>query len=449
VRTRLGSYLKATELVEMVPTKLVVGSRHPLREDLGDLGSLAASIKKNGLLEPIIVRPLDSKFEIVAGHRRFEACRKNRFHEIPAIVMDITDRQAYGISLEENLQRKTLDPIEEARSFKLYVDKFGYGSVTELAEIIGKSEEYVSHRIMLLGLPPEVIDQVRRRLLSTSEAWEISRVKDGVIQTKMAELAINEGSTVRELRALATMVNSAAGKAEGAAQAAFERRSKDDGKERRSEKIRKAAVSTLKVAMIRIDDLVRSSGDEPEDVRAGLMKLRLSIHDMIGRFGAGEEDMEAPTKEIADLIRGRFVNYFNEGRVSEIAKMRSRDRFSIFDDYPLNLMDLSQSLKHDLSVVRATKWRECSVEDLKVHLFEGGDGAVATFLFVQRHGRKGRLYRWRSRVSFVLERRNSAWSIVHEHWSEADPVETVIKSVRELNKTSHRRAPEPLISFKR
>jgi ParB family transcriptional regulator, chromosome partitioning protein len=448
MRTRLGSYLKATQLVEMIPTKLVTASRNPLREDLGNLGSLAASIRKNGLLEPIIVRPLDSRFEIVAGHRRFEACRKNRFHEIPAIVMDVSDKQAYAVSLEENLQRKTLDPIEEARSFKLYVDKFGYGSTTELAEIIGRSEEYVSHRIMLLGLPPEVIQQVRRRLLSASEAWEISRVKDGLIQTKMAEMAITRGSTVRELRELATMVNTAVGKGEEPTAAAFEKRRDEDVRERKSQKIKKAAVSTLKVALIRIDDLI-SSSDEPADVRDGLMRVRLSIHDMIDKLGSGAQGSEAPTEEIADLVRGRFLNYFNQGKVSEIAKLRSKDSFSIFDDYPLNLMDMNESLRHDLLVMKSTKSRECSVEDLKVHMFEGGDGAVATFLFVQRHRRRGRLYRWRSRVSFVLERRNGRWSVVHEHWSEADLVDTVIKTVREINKPGQRRAQGPLVSFKR
>ncbi len=145
MRTRLSSFLKAITVVDVLPLKSIIPPRRPLRLDVGDLSSLAESVRRRGLLEPIIVRPLPSKskFEIVAGHRRYLACKMNHLSEIRAIVLELSDKEAFGISLEENLQRKTLDPIEEAKCFQSYVHEYGYGSVTELARIIGKSKEYV------------------------------------------------------------------------------------------------------------------------------------------------------------------------------------------------------------------------------------------------------------------------------------------------------------------
>lgn len=438
MRTRLRSVLETTEIVEALPVKSIVASRFPLRTELGDISSLAASIRKSGLLEPIIVRPLDTRFEIVAGHRRFEACRKNRFHEIPAIVKNLNDKEAYVMSLEENLQRETLDPMEEAASFKRYVEKYGYGSVTELAESIGKSEEYVSHRIMLLSLPVEVKEQVRRRLLSPSDAWEISRAKLPRVQRAIARTAISNENTVKEIREVVNLVNAGTSVGDAFERADFEEIPKAvrSSTSRDAGRLRSTALTALKVTLIRLDNLIVRAAHGSPDIRKELIGLRLAVHDLIGRYQMGSAVEESPPEDIASLIKDGFLAYFNSGKINEIAKMRSQDGFTIYDDYPLPLMDLKQSLKHDLIVRKSTRSRKCSVENLRVHLFADGVAAVATFIFLQRHEKKGRVYGWRSRVSFVLERVNGEWRIVHEHWSEVNPVESVLRKIRKVNEVA-------------
>jgi len=430
MRTSLRSYLRATTLVELIPTKSILVPRASLREDLGDIEGLAKSIRKDGLLEPIIVRPLDTKFEIVAGHRRFEACRVNRLHEIPSIVMNLSDKDAYALSLIENLQRKTLSPIEEAESFKHYVNKFGYGSVSELARSIGMSEEYVSHRIMLLNLPLVVQEQIRRRLLTASDAWEISRVKDSQKQKEMAEMVITEGVTVRQLRAAANRINSG-GLIEEVPQNFSQ--SAPTNVELKEGKIRKAALSTLRVALIRIGDLLESLDAESSKTRRELMRMRQEVHDLIDEFLSFEPASQPQTEEVASLVKDRFLKYFNSGQVSQLAKIRAKDQFTIFDDYPLSLMNLKQSLKNDLLAFRRTHARNCTIEDLEIRPFANGNAAVATFLFLQNHEKNGKEFSWRSRVTFVVERKDAEWRVVHEHWSQADLDEKISRRIRHLN----------------
>jgi len=443
LRTRLKSFLETTEIVEAIPVKSIVPSRFPLRFDLGDISSLASSISKTGLLEPIIVRPLDTKFEIVAGHRRFEACRKNRFHEIPAIVKELTDKEAYAVSLEENMQRQTLDPLEEAASFRFYTEKYGYGSTSELAQRIGKSEEFVSHRIMLLSLPADVREQIRRRLLGPSDAWEISRVKVPQLQKEIARTAISSGTTVRDIRRVANLVKAGTSVNDAFEMTDFERSPSASWgqKHRDAARLKSTAVTTMRVALIRLDNLIgRSSHDSPEAMKE-LVGLRLGVHDLIGRFQMERAGDLSPSDDVEALVKGRFLAYFNSGRIKEIARMRSRDKFTIFDDYPLPLMNLKQSLKHDSGVLKSSLSRNCLVEDLKVHMFGNGTGAIATFLFLQKHTKRGRVYSWRSRVSFVFERSNGEWRIVHEHWSEANRAKTTIRGIKKVNEAGRRIRP--------
>ncbi len=149
--------------VEHIEVSRIHGSKSPLRSELGALDQLASSIMKNGLLFPIVVRQTDDLFfEVVAGNRRFEACKRLDIKLIPCYVAEFNDKEAYEVSLVENIQRKTLNPLEEAKAFKRYVDDFGYGSASDLARQIGKSPSYVSRRISLLKLPEKAQEQVLR-----------------------------------------------------------------------------------------------------------------------------------------------------------------------------------------------------------------------------------------------------------------------------------------------
>jgi ParB family transcriptional regulator, chromosome partitioning protein len=160
---------------------------------------LSLSIKKHGLLLPIIVRPINQGFEIVAGHRRFQACKLLRWKTIPAMVQDVSDKDAFEIQLVENIQRKTLDPIEEAQAFKLYVTDYGWGGVTHLADTIVKSEQYVSSRLQLLKLPQSVIDRVKSGELKVSHAFELLSLEGKSLES-MSDDIVSKSMSVKEIR---------------------------------------------------------------------------------------------------------------------------------------------------------------------------------------------------------------------------------------------------------
>jgi ParB family chromosome partitioning protein len=449
VRTRLTSFLEAVTVVDVLPLKCIIAPRRPLRRDVGDISTLAESIKRRGLLEPIIVRPLSSKskFEIVAGHRRYLACRMSHLSEIRAIVLELSDKEAFGISLEENLQRKTLDPIEEAKCFRSFVQEYGYGSVTELAKIIGKSKEYVSHRIKLLSLPESVQEKVRRRLLTCSDAWEISRIEDGEEQEKVAEAAISNSMTVKQLRMIATLSKKYRGN---------QGRQKDDDEEEaaglpifhkdqesRGSKIKNAASTALRVAMIRIDNLVDSLDEIRDDsLKRKLLDLRLGVHNLVDDFISKKTDstLDNPSlthstgeiEKIRSIIEA-YIKSFNLLNISRLAEIRSKRVFSMFDDFPpFNLFGYADSVKHDEKLFRTIDERNYEIEDLRITLLGNGSLALATFFSTDRMRVKDKIYVLRSRVSFVLERTDNQWKIVHEHWSQANPGEDVLNNMRGL-----------------
>lgn len=189
----LAGFLESVELRMLRPSKTA------LRRDNGPMSGLMSSIQDKGLLEPIIVRPADDGFEVVAGMRRYEACRKLGWRRLPAHVVELNDREAFEVSLLENIQRETLNPIEEARAFRNYVDAFGYGGETELASRIGKSQEYVSRRIGLLSLPQRVQDQIMRRRIAPSVAQELTLLNDEDAEEMADEIGM-KGLTLREVR---------------------------------------------------------------------------------------------------------------------------------------------------------------------------------------------------------------------------------------------------------
>src|ERR687898_416291 len=170
-----------------------------LSQQQESIDELSRSIKKHGLLQPIIIRPINRGFEIVAGHRRFQACKILRWKTIPAMVKDVSDKDAFEIQLVENIQRKTLDPIEEAQAFKLYVRDYGWGGITYLAETIMKSEQYVSSRIQLLKLPQNVIDKVKSGELKVSHAFELLGL-EGKSLENMSDDIINKNMSVKDIR---------------------------------------------------------------------------------------------------------------------------------------------------------------------------------------------------------------------------------------------------------
>ncbi len=178
--------------------------RPPLNQirEVENLNDLMRSILEKGLLQPIIVRMINNNinYEIVAGNRRYYACKKLGWKKISCQLVDITDMEAFEISIVENVQRKTLNPIDEAKAFKKYVYDNGWGSVSELATKLGKSVAYITKRIMLLDLPSEVTKAINENLLGPSIAEELFSIKKEDEKSKVAKLIMEKHMTINNVR---------------------------------------------------------------------------------------------------------------------------------------------------------------------------------------------------------------------------------------------------------
>jgi ParB family transcriptional regulator, chromosome partitioning protein len=171
---------------------------------LQNLDELVNSIREKGLLQPIVVRGFeeDHYYEIIAGNRRYEACRRLSWRRITCHIVEMDDKESFELSLIENIQRETLNPIDEARAFKIYTSEFGWGGVSELAKKIGKSVSYVTKRVELLDLPHEVIRSVADSIVSPSIAEELRALKDQTKQSELAHLIAQRHLSLRKVREL-------------------------------------------------------------------------------------------------------------------------------------------------------------------------------------------------------------------------------------------------------
>lgn len=273
-----------TSIIEQIEIKMIRPSSFAVRDKFQkyceDDESLIISIREHGLIQPILIRPLSHGFEIVAGHRRYQACKSLRWRFIPCKIREMTNKQAFEIQLSENIQRKSMDPIEEAEAFRRYVIDFGWGGVSDLAKKIGKSEEYVSHRIQLLKLSEEIKEKIASNRLNVSKAVEISTIPIEKQSQIVGEIIENNLSVkrIRELKMiLRDNINeeySNIGFANG------------NNYLSKSLKITKKASLSLKVTLARIDNLIEESqiSIEPEqrtEIINFLMQIRIRIHELI------------------------------------------------------------------------------------------------------------------------------------------------------------------------
>ena len=144
-----------TPVIRNVPIEKILANQMQPRRDMGDLSELTDSIRENGIIEPVIVRPKNGNFEIIAGERRFRAAREAGMHEIPCIEHDIPDNEALEISIIENIQRKDLNVYEQAQSIRQLAEIYGY-THEEIAKKIGKSRVTVTELIRITDLPEEI-----------------------------------------------------------------------------------------------------------------------------------------------------------------------------------------------------------------------------------------------------------------------------------------------------
>jgi ParB family transcriptional regulator, chromosome partitioning protein len=170
-----------------------------------NIDELSRSITEKGLLHPIIVRQInkEGRYQIVSGNRRYAACKALGWRKVPCHIVELSDeREAFEIALIENIQRRTLNPIEEAHAFKTYVSDFGWGGVSDLAKKIGKSTSYVDRRLQLLELPEDVIRKINTSILNVTNAEELIPVHDGNKQSKLADLIVKRRLSVKDVRKL-------------------------------------------------------------------------------------------------------------------------------------------------------------------------------------------------------------------------------------------------------
>jgi ParB family chromosome partitioning protein len=168
---------------------------------------LENSIRKDGLLQPILVRPQGEDFEIIAGERRWQACKRLGKETIPAKILILSDVESQQVALVENLQRDNLNAIEEARGFKRLLDLSG-GMQKDLAEAVSKSSVAISNALRLLDLPEEVQDLMMEGLLSAGHGRAILSLPDEEARIKLAKKIVEEKLSVREAENIARLYGS-------------------------------------------------------------------------------------------------------------------------------------------------------------------------------------------------------------------------------------------------
>jgi ParB family chromosome partitioning protein len=171
------------------------------RFDEAKLEELAASIRQHGVVEPILVRKEGSRYRILAGERRWRAAQRAGLREVPALVREATDREAFEIALVENLQRADLNAIEEAEAYEVLASDHGL-TQEEIAARVGKERSTVANALRLLKLPEEVRDAVRGGQLDMGHARALLGLSSADEMKKLAQRAIREGLSVRALEGL-------------------------------------------------------------------------------------------------------------------------------------------------------------------------------------------------------------------------------------------------------
>lgn len=163
------------------------------------LQTLAESIRKNGLLQPVVVRRGENGlYQIIAGERRWRACRLAGLTEIPAVILDADDLRAAQLALIENLQREDLNPIEEASGYQTLIETFGL-TQEEAAQRVGRSRPAVANSLRLLALSQDLRAMVEQGRLSAGHARALLAIPDENRRREAAEYAVEQGLTVREL----------------------------------------------------------------------------------------------------------------------------------------------------------------------------------------------------------------------------------------------------------
>jgi ParB family transcriptional regulator, chromosome partitioning protein len=176
--------------------------RNPRRDfPAAQLDELASSIKQRGMIQPLAVRPVrgaSDTYEIIAGERRWQAAQRAGLHDVPVVVLDVSDAEALELAIVENVQREDLNPLEEAAGYQSLIDEFKYHQ-DEIAKVVGKSRSHVANTLRLLKLPEFVKSTIRSGQVSAGHARALIGHPE---PERVARQIIERGLNVRQVEAL-------------------------------------------------------------------------------------------------------------------------------------------------------------------------------------------------------------------------------------------------------
>lgn len=194
---------KDGKLREINIEDIIPNSRQP-RQVMDDdkLDELAGSIQEHGIVQPVVIRPLeDGIYELIAGERRWRACQKLGMQKIPAVIREYGDLEAAAAALIENVQRENLNPLEEAGAYRILMEEFGL-TQEEVSKRVGKSRPFVGNMVRLLSLPDEVKNMMLENRLSTGHARAILGIDEKDRQVEAAKRIIKNRMNVRQAEQL-------------------------------------------------------------------------------------------------------------------------------------------------------------------------------------------------------------------------------------------------------
>jgi ParB family transcriptional regulator, chromosome partitioning protein len=194
----LGGVVSAADLAQIPVGSIRPNARQPRkRVDAEGVAGLAESVRAQGVIQPIVVRPDgEGSYELVAGERRWRAAKAAGLPTVPALIRETDDRDSLLLALVENVAREDLSPVEEARAYAVLQDEFGL-TLGDIAERVGRSKPSVSNRLRLLDLPDDVLALVERGALTEGHARAVLAVPDHDGRRRLARRIVRQGLSVR------------------------------------------------------------------------------------------------------------------------------------------------------------------------------------------------------------------------------------------------------------
>ena len=186
------------EVIEVALDDIIPNRFQPrLAFDEGALNELAKSIKEHGIIQPLVLRKIGNKYEIIAGERRYKAAYIAGLRKVPAVTIDLNDNESAEVAIVENIQRKDLSPIEEAKSYKKLLER-GYLTQEQLATRMGKTQATISNKLRLLNLSPKVQDALLNNKISERHARSLLRIEDKSKQEELLDNIIENRINVKD-----------------------------------------------------------------------------------------------------------------------------------------------------------------------------------------------------------------------------------------------------------